>query len=102
MSPLSLAEILAEGERLEKMYRKGPSFWGADSEFRTDSMAIISRLLPVARAAVALFSALDYVTPGWRDETCVITEDSDEVNVAWCGLENALENPKAGQPPEGF
>ena len=48
----------------------------------------------IAAAARKLFAALDYVTPDWRENTCVIDENSDEVNVAWCELEAALNEEK--------
>ena len=91
MTAPSLAEIVKEGERQIANYQTMILPHG-DAR----------RLLAVAKAASAIFAALDHVTPGWRETTCVIDEDSDEVNVAWCGLENALDNPKAGQPPEAF
>lgn len=53
----------------------------------------IARCERIEKAARSLFAALDYVTPDWREKTCVIDEDSDEVNVAWCELENALDGP---------
>lgn len=110
MTAPSLAEIVADGERLEEEtriahrdYPNEPLLHGTvhierSSFYRTHG----PRLLAVASAATELFRALDYTTPGWRDETCVIDENSDEVNVAWCGLENAIDNPRAGQPPEAF
>ena len=55
-------------------------------------VSTLERLLAVAEAAVALFAALDHVTPDWRETTCLIDENSDEVNVAWCGLDLALEH----------
>lgn len=51
---MNLAEIIAEGERLDRMYRKGPSFWGSDAKFRADTMAVLPRLLAVAKAAVEM------------------------------------------------
>ena len=103
---MTLAEIIEEGEQAEQSYRDAKPFTaaeiGAGDWCHRFYVAHGPRLLAVARAASALFAALDHVTPGWRETTCVIDEDSDEVNVAWCGLENALDNPKAGQPPEAF
>ena len=86
-----LAEIVEEGRRLEAEFDTRPHV-NADIRrgefYRTHG----PRLLAVAEAAVALFAALDYVTPSWRETTCIIDENSDEVNVAWCGLELALEH----------
>ena len=51
------------------------------------------RLTGVDAAARGLFDALDYVTPGWRADTCVV--HGDEVNRAWFELEKKL-----GQGPD--
>lgn len=51
------------------------------------------RLEGVDAAARELFRALDYVTPGWRADTCVV--HGDEVNRAWFELEKKL-----GQGPD--
>ena len=87
----TLAEILAEGERVIDKW--------APSEIPLRAVMgvpirvyVLERLLAVAKAAVELFAALDHVTPDWREKTCIIDEDSDEVNVAWGGLELALEH----------
>ena len=85
-----LAEIIEEGRRA---YAKRNAIAPAvEDEWQMFILINGPRLLAVAEAAVALFAALDHVTPDWREETCIIDEDSDEVNVAWCGLELALEH----------
>lgn len=108
MTAPSLAEIIADGEKLEDEHDRAVragfdatahALWDEKCSFWDDHARA---LLAVARAARDLFRALDNATPGWREDTCIIDENSDEVNVAWCGLENALDNPKAGQPPEAF
>jgi len=89
-----LAEIVEEGRRLHAEHDAATMV----RSLRTADMLVRfysehgPRLLNVAEAAVALFAALDHVTPDWREETCIIDENSDEVNVAWCGLELALEH----------
>lgn len=78
----TLAEILAEVERQAANYT-------------TVILPIgdAKRLAAAARAAQKLFAALDYVTPGWREDTCVL--HGDDVNVAWYELERTL-----GQGPD--
>lgn len=50
----------------------------------------------VREAAERLFRALDHACPDWREETCVI--GGDDVNLAWCALEAALDAAKGGKP----
>ena len=66
------------------------TFHGLPAEHPSRARREEARLVAVDAAARALFRTLDHVAPGWRDETCVVNEDSDEVNVAWCELEHAL------------
>jgi len=84
-----LAEIIEEGRRLTSDAARHTD---GDLRCGRGALRLLPRLLAVAEAAVALFAALDYVTPSWRETTCIIDENSDEVNVAWCGLELALEH----------
>lgn len=82
-----LSEIVAEGRR--QMANFGTVI------FRWEDAA---RLLAVAQKALALFAALDYVTPGWREDTCTV--GGDEVNRAWYGLEKSLgQEPDASPAP---
>ena len=91
----TLAEIIEEHDRREALMAEMlPGEVKADEWRARDAFARrhFARLVAVAKAAVALFAALDHVTPDWREKTCIIDEDSDEVNVAWGGLELALEH----------
>ena len=65
----ALAETIAEGRRLEKMYRKGPTLWGTDAQFREDVMKILPALLDVAEAGDALLGYHDRcgVASGYGD-----------------------------------
>ena len=94
---MTLDEVLKEARRLDEAIvvcipgAAKAELWRKKRGFER---AHFDRLLRVAEAAVSLFAALDYVTPGWREETCVISERSDEVNVAWCELEAALDGER--------
>lgn len=82
-----LAAIIKEGERL-----LDPEHYHTTEEMGGYFYQHGPLLLRVARAARGLVSALDYVTPDWREKTCVIDENSDEVNASWCELEAAMEH----------
>jgi hypothetical protein len=88
-----LADAIREIERRQAEYDADQCAQTWDYLIREEHVHA-PRLIRVAKAASALFAALDYVTPGWREETCAILEDSDEVNVAWCELEAALDGER--------
>lgn len=78
-----IAEIVAEGRRLERPNEPGPK--GQRAVFWAEHASLF---LAVAEKTLALFVALDRERPGWREETCVIS--GDEVNRAWYELEKSL------------
>lgn len=62
-----------------------------NAEFERDAaLARAEKAERIADAARALFAALDYVTPDWREDTLNAGADGDEVNEAWDRLAAAL------------
>ena len=87
----TLAEIVAEGRRLEATTEMDSAAWDALISFQHEHFPVLAR---VAEKTLALFAALDRERPGWREETCVVS--GDEVCRAWYELEKSL-----GLGPDG-